>query len=129
MTMTTTVMPGPMDASTNTDDLHPPQHVIMTSAASTGIDDLRAPQHVIVTSDDDDDPVDDPRDVDYVPDEMQAKKRPTEAEKLHVVIARFKRRLASATAKLRAELKEMLGISHCISVATGFTRNHQFMHA
>ncbi len=65
--------------------------------------DPRAPQHVIVTSDDDDDdPVDDPRDGDYVPDEMQAKKRPTGAEKLHVVIARFRRRLASATAKLRA---------------------------
>jgi hypothetical protein len=49
-------------------------------------DDLLPPQQVIVASeddeDDDDDPVDDPRDVDYVPDEMQAKKRPTEAEKL-----------------------------------------------
>ena len=78
-----------MTRSTKTDDLNPPQD------ASTGTDDLRAPQHVIVTSDDDDDPVDDPRDVDYVPDEMQAKKRPTEAEKLLVVIARFKRRRIS----------------------------------
>ena len=43
-----------------------------------------------------------PRNVDYVPDEMQAKKRPTAAEKLHIAIARFRRQLASATAKLRA---------------------------